>query len=139
MERELCAFLILVLPFSTALAGDGVVRDRGLHREWKVEISAAHPERPALLVEVPWKDAEPASARRDPAGTGTTGPLLVRPGMRVTLVGSGAALSMHLSGTALAGGHDGETIPVRGAFRGTLLRGIVRGPGLLQILPGQGK
>lgn len=107
--------------------------DWGLHRQWVVERDAAHPERPGRLVEAAWCDAaRDGSEKAVPVAHGP-GEALVRPGMRVMLWQRNARGKMQLNGTALAAGRLGERVRVRVAWRGTVLNGVVRGPGQVEI------
>jgi hypothetical protein len=127
----------VVLAAGSALAAPGspaaVIVDRGLHRQWIVVRDDAHPERPPHLVEVPWSDARAAQAsvRCDAP--------LVRPGMTVLVITSSGNAEMHLNGTALETGWSGEAVWVRAGFHGDALRGVVLGPGLVELLPGKAK
>jgi Chaperone for flagella basal body P-ring formation len=119
--------------------GDGTVRDWGLHLAWRVERDCAHPERPPVLVAVPWtspevrersgpsmeKGAEKAATRPSPA---------VRNGMRVTVVGASENAALHLAGTSLGTARTGEEVAVRIAVSGAVRSGVVRGPGLIELV-----
>lgn len=131
--------IAMVLAAGAALAAPPsparVVVDRGLHRQWLVERDAAHPERPPRLVEVPWSDAR---AAQSPMGSlARPGAPLVRAGMAVSVVERTGAAELHLAGTALRAGWSGDTVPIRAGLHGAVRRGIVRGPGLVELLPGE--
>jgi hypothetical protein len=120
-----------------------VVRDWGLHREWRVENDPAHPERPARLVEVPWNLPVSTPGTKNPAGEPSRPAAephapMVRAGMRVTVWRRGAEAEIHIAGTALEGGNAGRIIRVRAGLSNAMLRGIVRGPGSVELLPGKG-
>jgi hypothetical protein len=134
---------MIVLAAASAFAASGtpsaVVVDRGLHRQWIVERDDAHPERPPRLVEVPWSAARAAQAQLE-AATQTAvhcDAPLVRPGMTVTVVGRSGDTEWHLAGTALETGWSGDSIRVRAGLHGTAERCIVRGPALVELLPGK--
>lgn len=121
------------------------VIDWGLHRQYEVERNCAHMERPATLVEVPWSDAAAVRAREEVRATAASvaavelPPYCVRPGMRVMLTGQEAGSAIQLAGTALEQGRAGQSVRVRAGFHGATLRGIVRGPGLVELEPGRGR
>jgi hypothetical protein len=130
------------LAFGACGAGN-LVRDWGLHLEWVVEHDADHPERPARLVEVPWNAAgvegqnQTVCAPRGP-GAGKAAPLPapeVRIGMRVTAWREDESADIHLRGTALGTARRGERVSVKAGLGGAVLDGIVRGPGLVELLP----
>ncbi|MGB9148063.1 MAG: flagella basal body P-ring formation protein FlgA, partial [Acidobacteriaceae bacterium] len=119
----------------------------GLHRQWAVLRDCAHPARPARLVEVPWSDQEARSRARTSEGAasqpGISGahPRLaqpVRPGMRVTMWRRENDAAVQLSGTALEAGRIGDRVLVRAGLHGATLHGVVRGPALVELLPGSG-
>jgi len=113
-----------------AEAGPTVVRDRALHREWRLVRDQEHPERPARLVEIPWS---PAATDASPCRTAVPQPPAVRAGMRVTMIRKGAMAEIRLRGTALGTAHTGETVAVRAGLGHAVLRGVVRGPGLVEL------
>ena len=122
--------------------------DRGLHRQWIVERDRAHPERPAALVEVPWDDAaaQGRTCRGASAGSGRQGPVRaasaadVRPGMQVLLYRQDGEAEIHLVGVALGSGWVGDVVVVRAGWHESALRGVVRGPARVELLPvGGGK
>lgn len=140
-------WIVAVLLASVCPAGSGawgacggsprVVRDPGLDRAWRVVEDCDHPERPARLVEAPWPDAvRPerggSEERRRTAGRGPE----VRAGMAVMVVSEEAESRVALRGTALSGGDRGTTVAVRAGLRGTIVRGRVRGPALVELVPG---
>jgi len=123
--------LTLAVSAGAARLPDRIV-DLGLHRQWLIERDRAHPERPARLVEVPWKSAAgplPQANREAPPA--------VRTGMKVTLWRLESNSEVRLSGTALGDARVGETVPVRAGLHGAVLRGVVRGPGLVELDPGR--
>ena len=139
--------MILAVAFAQTAAADAcgvvtMVRDRGLERQWVVERDRRHPERPALLVEVPWSEAESClgQSRED---SGSSAPAaakamaqpapLVRAGMRVTVLRHGENAEIELNGTALGTGGAGQTVAVRAGLSGTTIVGIVRGPGVVEL------
>ena len=141
--RWVLAMAILARAVPASAACDGTARrvvDRGLHRQWIVMLDSAHPERPAKLVEVPWDEAaakgegcgEAASSAPRSSGRSASAPD-VRPGMRVTLWKRGGEAEIHLAGVALGTGWAGDVVSVRAGWRGSLLRGMIRGPGLVEL------
>jgi hypothetical protein len=113
-----------------------VVRDWGLHREWRVERDRAHPERPACLVEIPWSAAINRRSSSEPDAAPAPDipqPPAVRAGMRVTVVRREAMSEIHLYGTALATAVAGEKIAVRAGWDHAVVMGVVRGPGLVEL------
>jgi hypothetical protein len=139
----------MVMAAGPALAACGArpvpVIDWGLHRQYLIERDCAHPERPATLAEVPWSDAAAERARvqghANPPALATLEhlPWLVHAGMSVTVVGQIAETGVHLVGMALEQGHAGDSIRVRTGLHGAILRGIVRGPGLVELEPLRGQ
>jgi Chaperone for flagella basal body P-ring formation len=108
--------------------------DAALHRQWLIERDRAHPERPARLVEVPRNrgaDAFPEACVHGEA------PPAVRAGMKVTLRRHAKQSEVRLSGTALEAARVGEVVRVRAGLHGAVLRGVVRGPGLVELDPGR--
>jgi hypothetical protein len=139
-------FMMTAAPAFAACGPGGLpVIDWALHRQYLVERDCAHPERPAMLAEVPWSDTTAERARvqghaNSPAmATLEHLPWLVHARMRVTLVGQTAETGVHLVGMALEQGHAGDEIRVRAGLHGTILRGVVRGPGLVELEPLRGK
>jgi flagella basal body P-ring formation protein FlgA len=53
--------------------------------------------------------------------------------MRVTVWQKNQEREIDLRGTALEAGRAGEAIAVRAGLRGTILRGIVRGPASVEL------
>jgi hypothetical protein len=120
--------------------------DWGLHRRWLVERDCRRPEEPARLVEVPWSDEPAAGDKRgsSPAQQVASGAAerpgsLVRPGMRVTVVKDSRQEEIRLTGTALDAGERGQTVRVRAGWDSATLRGIVRGPALVELMPARGR
>jgi hypothetical protein len=118
-----------------------LVIDRGLHRQWIVVRDDAHPERPPRLVEVPWSEARAAQAQAGAAVPNSLRPdaPLVRPGMTVAVVWQNDNAEWHLAGIALEAGRSGDVVLVRAGLHGAAERGIVRGPALVELLPGKAK
>jgi hypothetical protein len=115
-----------------------VVVDRGLHRQWIVVRDDAHPERPPRLVEVPWSDARAERGQSEaPQARAHRDAPLVRPGMTVVVAGGGSNAEWHLTGIALEAGWSGDTVLFRAGLHGAARRGIVRGPALVEWLPGK--
>jgi hypothetical protein len=140
-KRIVGAALGISLSAGSAFAAPGspsaIVVDRGLHRQWIVVCDPQHPERPPRLVEVPWSEARTAQVQ--PAAPTTRGTPLVRPGMTVSIVRRSGDAEMHLEGTALETGWSGDAVRVRAGLHGAALRAVVRGPGLVELLPGKAK
>lgn len=59
---------------------------------------------------------------------------LVRAGMRVTVWRSGEEAEVRMAGTALEAGGRGASILVRAGLGNATLRGIVRGPGSVELV-----
>jgi hypothetical protein len=132
--------LLPMMVFSavaSAACNGPIVRDWGLHLQWMVEQDCEHPERPARLVEVPWTVEMRASA----TGGKITDPRPVpevRPGMMVTLCHRSDEADIHLRGTALGTARTGENVRVKTGLGSIPLDGIVRGPGLVELVPRRG-
>ena len=124
----------ILLPQAWAgCALSGTLRDRGLHRAWRVERDCRHPERPATLVEIPWPvEAERALAAAVPPADRIA---LVRAGSQVLVSFGNASGEGRLLGVALTSGAAGERIAVRVRFGAATLHGIVRGPGWVELAP----
>jgi hypothetical protein len=136
--------VLLALALSPAITwgacgGRNIVRDWGLHVAWTTEPDRRHPERPARLLEIPWSAAteavDPACVPlRSSRGAVTSRPAPeVRAGMRVTVERLEDRGEIHLLGTALGTARRGETVAVRAGFGGATLKGIVRGPGVVEL------
>jgi Chaperone for flagella basal body P-ring formation len=142
------AGIAAALGASMALAAGGsaaVVRDWGLHREWRVERDAVHPERPGQLVEIPWSTPPRAPGKRNaakdqgaPAAAQEQPAPVVRPGMRVTVWRRGEEAEIRMTGTALEAGGVGKVIRVRAGLSQATLHGVVRGPSSVELVPGKG-
>lgn len=133
---EILVAMVIVVPVAHAACGDaGTVRDWGLHRIWRVEPDCAHPERPAVLVEVPW--TAPGERGLDAGGVTRSRSPLVQAGMRVTLTWQDENSTGSLAGTALTRASVGETVRVRSRFGTAILHGVVRGPGWVELQPGK--
>ena len=133
----LVGWMMAGLPaFAACGAQPALLIDRGLHRQWRIERDCAHPARPAFLVEIPWSDSAAANGSAwTPASAGTREPVLIRPGMHVTVTGPGAQPEIHLTAVALEAGTMGATILVRGGLDGATLRAMVRGSALVELVP----
>jgi len=135
MWRLLMATL-MTAPLAHAACGEAaIVRDMGLHRAWRVSGDCAHPERPAVLVEVPWA----AVVERIPAvhpGTPQQSPL-VQAGARVSLTWQGGKARGTLAGTALATAGMGEVVAVRSGVGQRILWAVVCGPGRVELEAGK--
>jgi hypothetical protein len=140
MRVRTLSLLMLMLPAMAfaACGGASVVRDWGLHLQWQVERDCDHPGRPARLVEVPWTvpALAPAQGEGAEAAASQTTPE-VRSGMTVTLCRRSDEADIHLRGIALGPARTGEKVRVRTGIGSTALEGIVRGPGLVELLPGR--
>jgi hypothetical protein len=137
------AVLLAAIPAGAARVPQCIV-DPGLHRQWIVEPDRLHPERPPRLVEVAWSGpdagsvasphvARVAPAKRAPAAE----PPVVRAGMRVVVWWRDQATELRLTGTALEAGRNGQTVRVRAGLHGAVVRGVVRGPALVELEPGE--
>lgn len=58
--------------------------------------------------------------------------------MHVKLAKQDSEVDIHLVGTALGPGRVGERVAVRAGLSGAVLHGIVRGPGLVELVPEKG-
>ncbi|MGC2638666.1 MAG: flagella basal body P-ring formation protein FlgA [Acidobacteriaceae bacterium] len=136
------AWLVAAAPaFANCGASHSVLADWGLHRQWRVECDAAHPERPDRMVEIAWSDPEhPAQPQATTfPGAAPRPPILVQAAARVQVLGRAQDSVIHLSGTALEAGVMGAAIRVRAGWNGAVLRGIVRGTGVVELLPERGR
>jgi hypothetical protein len=111
--------------------------DQGLHRQWRIDRDCAHPEHPAVLVEVPWSDTATGSSRT-PGASGQRENAEIRPGARVVVIGPGTLSGIRMTGVALQAGREGAAILIRSGLSGATLRGVVRGPALVELLPAKG-
>lgn len=119
-----------------ASATPNLVRDWALHRQWRVECDQAHPERPAHLVEVPWTiDATAHRSSQASPGPTLSQPPAVRTGMRVTVIGRGTMADIRLHGRALGTARIGEEVGVRAGLGNSVVKGVVRGPGVVELQP----
>lgn len=123
----------------SASAMPRVIRDWCLHRAWRVEQDDAHPERPARLVEIPWSAGSGAGFAGGQAKVGPAIQAAVRAGMPVTVTGRGAMAEIRLRGTALGTAQVGEVVSVRAGLDHAVVRGVVRGPGLVELVPEKGR
>ena len=62
-------------------------------------------------------------------------PPAVRSGARVTVIRREAMAEIRLQGTALGTAREGETIAVRAGLGNAVVRGIVRAPGIVEMVP----
>ena len=133
--REILLGITVLVPLAQgACGGNAVVRDWGLHRAWQVERACGHPELPAVLVEVRWTEAPGAERSAvDTASTRATKSPEVHAGMRVTVTRQDDTALIHLVGTALGTAHVGERVALRVRGSGTILHGLVRGPGTIEL------
>ena len=129
-SRWVLAALVLMGP--AAQGSRHRIVDVGLHRQWRMETDSAHPAAPPRLVEVPWSDAA-AQPARQPGALPAAAPIEVRAGAQVTLCRQGPNEQMRLRGTALEAGRIGDVIRVRAGLHGTVLRGVVRGAGVVEL------
>jgi len=136
----LIPFLLAPALASGACRTAGTLRDFGLRRAWRVTPDCAHPERPATLVEIPWDAGSPAVAiaARAQRPKAAQLPPEVRCGMRVTVWEAGAGAEIRLEGTAMGTARRGEIVAVRAGLEGATLRGRVRGPGEVELVPREG-
>ena len=125
---------MMAVPFLASASCNGpIVRDWGLHLQWTVERDCEHPERPARLVEVPWKFE--SHSQRSGAEQGVREPLPeVQSGMRVNLWRKSEEADIHLRGKALGAARTGESVWVKTEFGTIPVKGIVWGPGLVELL-----
>jgi hypothetical protein len=111
--------------------------DSSLDRRWAVVIDCQHPERPASLVMAPAKEY----GRVDRASRSETSgaPPLVTAGAHVRLWSARNGAEIQLEGIALGSASVGEMLRVRAGLKGTVLDGVVRGPGSVELaVRGQG-
>lgn len=113
------------------------IADRTLHREWRIERDCAHPERPPRLVAIPWSE-NPPTRQHASASRSARVPLrpVVQAGMTVALWWRGREAAGRLTGIALDAGAAGDSIWVKAGLHGAVLRGVVRGPGEVELLNG---
>ncbi len=119
-------------------AAPTLIRDWGLHREWRIEQDQAHPERPARLVEIPWSTSGVASQYSQQESTPRRAlpqPPAVRAGTRVTVIRRGTMVDIRLRGTALGSARTGEPVAVRAGLGNSIVQGIVIGPGVVELTP----
>jgi hypothetical protein len=132
------AAMMAAAPCGAACGGAATVRDFGLDRAWVVQRDCDHPERPGTLVEIPWSEPRDRSAAWQGASIAAPlAPPAVKGGMRVVLWQRRERALVQLSGTALGAARVGESVAVRVAWSGATVRGIVRGPDLVELAPGK--
>lgn len=138
----------------TGCGEPNTVRDWGLHRVWSVERDRRHPERPAMLIEIPWDDPSGARQSADcgagdwekrrasalpvPEARALEVPE-VRTGMEVKVLWRDENALIELRGTALGTARIGERVSVMAGLRGDTLTGVVRGPALVERMPAKEK
>lgn len=126
------AMLVTGVRANAARPTDRII-DPGLHRQWLIERDRVHPERPARLVEAPWREM------RDVPGVRAQAP--ARPavgiGTRVALCFRDEDTKLRLTGWALEPGRAGDVIRVRAGLHGAVLRGVVLGPGVMELERGR--
>jgi hypothetical protein len=150
--------LLLLMPAVCAgaevcrsAAGSAVsryVEDAALGKRWAVVVDCAHPGHPASMVPAPEASMAAAKGGTDASGTlkqntgaamhsawQDPGPPQVAAGMKVTLWSRETHVEMRLSGTALAAARTGDTVRVRAGLEGSVLKGVVRGPASVEMLP----
>lgn len=120
-----------------AVCGHLPVTDWGLHRQWRVECDATHPERPARLIEVPWNSAGQVEQQQETkiAAAAEHPPILIHAATRVEVLAGSPGSVMYLNGTSLEAGAMRAVIRVRAEWNGAVLRCVVRGPGVVELLP----
>jgi hypothetical protein len=127
-------------PPPEGLSGDGLridhyVVDTPQHRRWAAMMDCAHPERPWMLIAVPWVNGMvPETGEKKPSREAQKCAPLVPAGMKVRLWRIAEGMHVVLSGTALEAGAPGDTIHVRTGREGTVLTGTVRGAGSVELL-----
>ena len=142
MRSGLAWMFAAVLPAAIVCGGRQVIADWGLHRAWAVQANCAHPERPSVLVEIPWKEqpgATEVGKELSPVTKLAGSNPLVRPGARVTVFSHNRGTEIHLMGVALDRGSSGATIRVRAGLHGSILHGIVRGPAEVELISSKGR
>jgi hypothetical protein len=112
--------------------------DAALHRRWAVIIDCAHPDYPASITSAPEiTKANPVQIQIQTQMRKTeldAEPPVVTAGMRVILWSEEVRAEMRLTGTALASARTGETVRVRIGLEGSVLTGVVRGPGSVELV-----
>jgi flagella basal body P-ring formation protein FlgA len=100
----------------------------------------AHPERPAELREITWREGR---ADAVPQQKTAALPPEVRSGMRVEIERDDARVEVHLVGSALSSGRIGDRVAVRvalgGGRLGPVVHGRVRGRAAVELLPEGGE
>jgi hypothetical protein len=106
----------------------GTFHDYTLNRTWIVMVKCGHPEIPRLAT---------ASDRGPVLSFHLAGSpidrLVVEPGSQVRLWRDDGRVRLDLAGVALNGGAAGAVVRVRLAPSGKVLRGVVRGPGMVEL------
>jgi hypothetical protein len=126
------AMLVPGVRANAARPPDRII-DPGLHRQWLIERDRVHPERPARLVEAPWREVLglPGGRAQDPARPA------VGIGTKVMLCFRDEDTKLRLTGWALEPGRPGDVIRVRAGLHGAILRGVVLGPGVVELERGR--
>lgn len=120
----------------------GRIVDWGLHRQWLVERDCTHPAWPARLEEIPWSERAAGNSEQGQSRTskwgkpGGSNPE-VRAGMQVMLWRCSSEARVWLTGIALGSGAEGDQVWVKAGLHGSVLRGTVRGPGLVELRGGE--
>jgi len=102
--------------------------DSSLHQRWVVVVDCRHPEHPASLIAIP------ARVNRDVDNSAPVAGPEVLSGMQVRLWSSGNGAEMQFTGVAMEAAYVGKMVRVRTGFRGTVLSGVVRGPGSVELI-----
>lgn len=133
---------VFAAAMPVACGAQQVMVDWGLHREWAVQADRLHPERPAVLVEIPWKAHPTATADvpgKSPACKEPDASPPVLPGSRVMVASQKDGTEIHLAGVALDRGLPGTTIRVKAGLHGAILRAVVRGPAEVELISAKGR
>jgi hypothetical protein len=112
---------------------DHYITDGPLHRRWAVAMDCAHPDRPWILVDVPWQRAGVPMPTKAAIPDIPKAAPLIPAGAKVRLWSTANRASIELSGTALEAGTEGQSIHVRTGQRGTVLEGRVHGAGSVEL------
>lgn len=113
--------------------------DATLHRSWAVERDCDHPERPAWLAPM-----EGVADQTNPPTETTALPAIspaaearvwVRGGSRVLVWRTSGDVQIQLTGVAVESAPLGAELAVRIGMQGAVIRGIVRGPDSVELVP----
>jgi hypothetical protein len=127
--------LLLGMIWNVAAAGaatcgsPSVVTDAATGQGWQRILDCEHPEQPARLIPVSKSELHTL-----PAAAAHAAREEVRAGSTVNLW-SGAGAVMHVKSVALENALVGQPVHVRGVMGSATLRGIVRGPGSVELTP----